>query len=327
MDQQQKDILMKARSYRSVLAAGISLYTSNFRKFFKASWITALIYSLVGGAASTLMTLKIPAILVAIMLQIQKYHGIFIEPLLNFAWTTIVIIGLIIATIAVMAMAHGTIMNQLKEHQETGNISTPNSWFKPSVRLMGRTIEGVFFTTVIFIGFIILEIALLTVIEVIKPGTILQAPITIMGCIIVVNTLFSLLAIPLFYVLTKYVLNKEKGYWSTLASSYGCGLRHWGSLFLVFFVSILLITIVGLVIILPANILYIANYMAQMGQLYGDPLGMPSYMTPMTYVTYVLCYFIQFYALLLLLLHCYYAYGSIEAKEQERQQQKLDILS
>ena len=109
MDQQQKDILLKARSYRSVLAAGISLYTSNFRKFFKASWITALIYSLVGGVASTLMTLKIPAILVAIMLQIQKYHGIFIEPLLNFAWTTIVIIGLIIATIAVMAMAHGTI--------------------------------------------------------------------------------------------------------------------------------------------------------------------------------------------------------------------------
>lgn len=327
MNQEEKDILFKARSYRSVLAAGIRLYTSNFRKFFKASWLTALLYSLVDGAASTLMTLKIPAIFVAIMLQIQKYHGIFIEPLLHYAWTIFAIMWFFIAAFAVMALAHGTIMNQLKEHQETGSISIPTSWFKPSVKLMGRTLKGLFFTGFIFIGYYILEIALLAALEAIKPGIIMQAPFTVFGCITIVNTLMSLLALPLFYVLPKYVLNNDKGYWSTLASSYGCGIRHWGSLFLVFFVSILLIAIVGLVIILPANILYIANYMAQMGQLYGDPLGMPSYMTPMTYITYVLCNFIEFYALLLLLLHSYYAYGSIEAKEQERKQQKLDILS
>ena len=327
MDQEQKDILFKARSYRSVLAEGIRLYTNNFRKFFKASWLMATLYALVGGLTATLITLKIPAIIVAVISQIQKYHGIFIQPLQHFAWIMLAIIGLIIVTILVMAVANGTIANLLKEHQETGSIPTPASWLKPSTKMMGRTVKGVSCTFGIAATVIIIETIIMTVIEIYNPSSTLETPITLIGLMLIVNSLLSLLALPLFYILTKYVLGTDKGYWHTLRSSYGLGMRHWGMLFLVSFVSILLITISELIILLPANILFSANYMAQMGQLYGDPLGMPSYMTPLTYITYVLCFFMLFYAQMLLMLHNYYAYGSIEAKEQERQQQRLDILS
>ena len=54
MDQQDKIILQKVRSYRGILSAGMRLYISAFRSFFKASWLTALIYALVNAALGTL---------------------------------------------------------------------------------------------------------------------------------------------------------------------------------------------------------------------------------------------------------------------------------
>ena len=76
---------------------------------------------------------------------------------------------------------------------------------------------------------------------------------------------------------------------------------------------------------LPAHILFLANYRAQMGVLIGDPLGMPSYMLPMTFITFVLCSFLYFYICLPMLFNGYFAYGTIEAKELEHEQQKLNI--
>ena len=114
-------------------------------------------------------------------------------------------------------------------------------------------------------------------------------------------------------------------YWRTLSNSFSRGMRHWGSLFVVFFVSILLVQIVAVIIMLPAHILTLANQQAQMGLLIGDPLGMPSYMTYMTFATFMLCCFIEFYVSQVMLVHNYYIYGAIESKEQENEQQKLDI--
>jgi hypothetical protein len=123
----------------------------------------------------------------------------------------------------------------------------------------------------------------------------------------------------------KYLMEAPCGYWKTLGNYYGRGMRHWGSLFVVFFVSILLVEIVALVIMLPAHILAIANQQAQMGVLIGDPLGMPSYMPALTFATFMLCCFIEFYVSQVMLVHNYYIYGAIESKEQEHEQQKLDI--
>ena len=60
------------------------------------------------------------------------------------------------------------------------------------------------------------------------------------------------------------------------------------------------------------------QHAAHQGLLFGDPLGMPSYITTLTFITVTLCCFIQFYVSQVLLVHNYYIYGSIEAREQER---------
>ena len=80
-----------------------------------------------------------------------------------------------------------------------------------------------------------------------------------------------------------------------------------------------------IVVTLPAFILNTANMTAHTGMLLGDPLGMPSYIKALTFVTFTLCSFMGFYVSAPSILHNYYVYGSIEAKEQERQQQKSEI--
>jgi len=294
MEQEEKIILQKVRSYRGILSAGTRLYISAFRRIFKASWLTALIYALINAALGTLTAIKVPELIVVILQQLQRYHGVFIESLQSYLVILAECIVLILAAIIAAALSQATIITLLKEHSETGNIPIPGSWWKPSTRMMGRTLKGVFLTLLITIPMLIL---------------VLTAPF----------------ALPLWYVLLKYIMEAPTGFWSSLRKGYGRGMSHWGSLFLVFFLTTLFILLTGMIVMLPAHILFLANYRAQMGVLIGDPLGMPSYMLPMTFITFVLCSFLYFYVCLPMLFNGYFAYGTIEAKELEHEQQKLNI--
>ena len=294
MEQEEKIILQKARSYRGILSAGTHLYISNFRRFLKASWLTALIYAFINAALGTLTAIKVPELIVVILQQLQRYNGVFIESLQSYLVILAECIALILAAVIAAALAQATIFALLKEHGETGNVPVPGSWWKPSTSMMGRTLKGVLLTLLITIPLLVL---------------VLTAPF----------------ALPLWYVLFKYIMEPSAGYWATLRKGYGRGMGHWGSLFLVIFLTTLFILLAGMIVMLPAHILYLANYRAQMGVLIGDPLGMPSYMLPMTFITFVLCSFLYFYICLPMLFNGYYAYGSIEAKELEHEQQKLNI--
>ncbi len=294
MNQEENIILQKVRSYRGVLSAGTRLYTSAFRRFFKASWLTALIYSLINAALGTLTAIKVPELIVVILQQLQRYNGVFIESLQPYLVILAECIILILAAIIAAALSQATIFSLLKEHSETGIVPIPASWWKPSPRMMGRTLIGVLLSLLICLPLFII---------------ILLLPF----------------ALPMWYVQTKYIMEAPTGFWATLKKGYGRGMSHWGSLFLVFFLTILFILLAGMIVMLPAHILFLANYRAQMGVLIGDPLGMPSYMLPMTFITFVLCSFLYFYICLPMLLNGYYVYGAIEAKELEHEQQKLNI--
>ena len=260
---------MKARSYRSVLADGYRLYNENFRKLFKASWLMALIFAIIAAAHVMLSFIQMP----------------------NLTARVIAIVVLILLCITTEALAVGTIMNKLNEHQETNVITTPASWWKPDSKMMGRT---------------------------------LKAAVFILPLCIILTPLFPLL-LPINYVTMKYILTPDQSFWPALWSNYKRGLRYWGSMFLVFFVSILLVVLVSIIVILPAIILTMANMQAQQGLLMGDSLGMPNYILPLTFGTLVLTHFIEFYVVLVVLVHFYYIYGSIETKEMEREQQKQNI--
>lgn len=295
MDSKEKTTVLKVRSYRGILSAGMHLYISAFRRFFKASWLTALVYSLINAALGTLMAVKIPELIVAIQIQLQRYHGIIAETLKSYLLTMVGCLVLLLAVIITLSLAYATIFSLLKAHSKTGEIPIPAKWWKPDTYMMNRTLKGVLST-------ILLSFPML------------------------ITVILSPFALPLWYVQTKYIMEAPTGYWATLKKGYGLGMSYWGSLFLVFFLTMLFLLLTGIIVMLPSHILFLANYQAQMGVLIGDPLGMPSYILPLTFVTFVLCSFLYFYMCLPLLINGYYAYGSIEAKTQEHEEQKLDIL-
>ena len=325
MEKNQDLTLMKARSYRSVLADGYRLYNENFRKLFKASWILAIVYALCCGAFGTLTAIKVPELTLALMQQLSSMQGFFAETAKTYALTIAGIIGLLLLAIAAMSMASATILNKLKEHKDTGTISTPPYWLTTSPAMMGRSLKGVFLTILVLIIPMLLFIGIVAITESVKPQALIGHLTTFIVALCIVCIIIVILVQPLMYVLMKYVMEAPCKYWKTLSANFGCGMRHWGSLFLVFFLSMLLVQLIGLVIMLPSHILSYANQQAHMGLLIGDPLGMPSYMSTLTFATFTLCSFIEFYVSQVMLVHNYYIYGSIDTKEQEREQQKQNI--
>ena len=325
MEKEQDLTLMKARSYRSVLADGYRLYNENFRKLFKASWILAIVYALCCGAFGTLTAIKVPELTLALMQQLTSLQGFFAETVKTYALTIAGIIGLLLLAIAAMSMASATILNKLKEHKDTGTISTPPYWLTTSPALMGRSLKGVFLTILVLIIPMLLFVGMVAIAESVKPQALIGHLTTFIVALCIVCIIIVILVQPLMYVLMKYVMEAPCKYWKTLSANFGCGMRHWGSLFLVFFLSMLLVQLIGLVIMLPSHILSYANQQAHMGLLIGDPLGMPSYMSTLTFATFTLCSFIEFYVSQVMLVHNYYIYGSIETKELEREQQKQNI--
>ena len=172
---------------------------------------------------------------------------------------------------------------------------------------------------------LVLFAVLVAIAESVSPKAIMSHLTTFLAALCVVCIILFILVHPLMYVLMKYLMEAPCKYWKTLHANFGCGMRHWGSLFLVFFLSMLFVQLLGLIIMLPAHILNYANQQAHAGLLIGDPLGMPSYMTALTFATFTLCCFIEFYVSQVMLVHNYYIYGSIETKELEREQQKQNI--
>ena len=318
MEKQQDLTLLKARSYRSVLSAGFRLYTENFRRLFKASWQMVLLYAIVCGWLGTVTAIKIPEMSLAILQGLAIPQGLLAGTIQQYALILIGFWGLVLLAIVTFTLASATILNKLKEHKETGLISVPPHCFTASPKLMGRTLKGVFLTLFVLLLPLLLFGGLMAIVNFSSPHFVTNHVYTTIVVFLVCTVIVMLLSLPLFHVFMKYIMEAPCGYWHTLNHNYGKAASHWGSLFLVFFVSILLIQLASVVILMPSFILNLANQTAQRGLLMGDPLGMPSYMTTLTFITVMLCSFIHFYVGQMLFVHNYYAYGAIETREIEK---------
>ncbi|MBR1547664.1 MAG: hypothetical protein IJ637_02930 [Prevotella sp.] len=325
MEKQDDLALMKVRSYRSVIAAGFKLYTENFRRLFKASWQMVLIYAVCCGAGGTLTSIQLPEMTMALMQQMVGTEPLPPEAVWRYGLMVIEVIGLAVLSVVTMGLASATILNKLKEHRETGAITTPPRWLTASPKLMWRTTKGIFLTLLVVAVPLLLFIGFLMLADTLSEQYTMRHLKTVAIAMSVFTIIVALLSLPLMHVLMKYLMEAPCGYWRTLGQNYGRGMRHWGALFVVFFVSTLLVTLATLVVMLPATILNMANQQAHSGLLIGDPLGMPTYIIPLTFVTFMLCSFIQFYMSQVTLVHNYYIYGSIETQETEREQQKISM--
>jgi len=68
MEKENEESLIKIRSARAAIGCGFRLYTGNFRRIFRATWIHQLVFAVVSGVAEALLVVYYPMLVIALML-------------------------------------------------------------------------------------------------------------------------------------------------------------------------------------------------------------------------------------------------------------------
>ncbi len=149
-------------------------------------------------------------------------------------------------------------------------------------------------------------------------NTVLQA-----GIALALLVLYLVIILPFGYVLPRVML-LEEGEKLKPWKSFVEGLRHAGGIFMLSFLSLIIIGIIAFVVCLPATILCGAQTIAQLGALDGDALGLPSYFTPLLFVVLTLIIIVVYYLGAWLGISYAYLYGSYKTQEAEKKQQEAN---
>ena len=291
MEKDKEDILLKDRSSRACISAGYRLYLSNFKRIFRASWLGALIFAIVISAGGTLMILRPQWAIIALPL--------------------VIIVDALFATYGFSA---------LKQHQETSAIGWAAHWYSFDTHIFARTLKA--WLCMLVISVVLgCAVAATSVMAVNYLSTY-----TALGTLGVIALLAFILILPLTYTNMRYVLKDGTNYWANLFGYYGTGMRRWGFIFLVVFMTSLIGCVCSLFTSLPAIILSLAGNEANRDFMLGDPYNLPSYIGWLSALVFLLIGFIQAYVILSFLFPIYYMYGSIEAHEKEKNKFNKEAL-
>ena len=283
MEKEQEDILQKDRSVRACISSGYRLYMSNFKRILRYSWVAAILYAVISSMAGTIMITHPQLTLVSLPL-LMIINSLF--------------------------LSYGFAV--LKQHQETGSIGWAPKWFSLNTHIFIRTLMAWFWTLLISIllGCFLAAVGFVAIKYL--------SNYTAIACFALFVLLIFVLTLPLDYTNMRFVLTDDIGYWRNLQQRYGIGMRRWGFIFLIVFITTLIGAVCAFITSFPAIILFIAGNEANMGYLTGDPYNMPSYIGWLAAASCLIIGFIQAYILLSFLFPLYYMYGSIDAHENDK---------
>lgn len=152
---------------------------------------------------------------------------------------------------------------------------------------------------------------------------IMMKIMAVVGLMILV---ISLLLIPFYYAFMQYMMEDNK-LRKTFFPAIKTGFRHWGFLFVVYFVLILISIIFISVMMMPVIILSVSQTFSMKSIAMGDPSGLPSYFGWLYFITFSIIYFIMLFFLTWSTFVLYYAYGSIRRNEMDRDLQKKELIN
>lgn len=315
--------MMKSRSTQSCILEGYRLYLFNFRKIFKSAWLPAVFYALCFSAITTMAVIHYPRL----NIRVEIDPSIFMASLPTYRLILIVTIVASILSLFANSYILAALFRLLRGHSTLGVVEIPSRWFWFGRHVIWRVMKGFFAVMLLWVvvGGIAGGLGICIEILVNKlAGRQLIPDGLFMWPLLIVVILFLL---PTYFSMYKYILQPNHRFWPSLWTTYREGLRHWGMVFSAWFIANIVILLVSLVVLLPSNILSLANFQANIGMLYGDPLGMPSYILPFTILIMLIAGFVESFIQLTLHTILYYVYGSIETREQEKRNYKkqLDI--
>jgi hypothetical protein len=313
MEQNIDSQLYRRRSSGACIADGYRLYVGNFLKIFRSSWIAALFYAISVSIVCKLYISQTPLFQIAgepagvgYVQFVMAYFALLLGAILLYSAASIVL------------FSYDTM--SFNEHSATEAITGPARWYgKLDIKALLLTLKMFLWMALVLFAASALVGGCLWL------ATTHLSHTAFLILYLVSVLLITALLIPLSFTCMKYLLTPKARFLSLLAQTYGVGMRHWGSLFVVGLVVGIVSWLFMMLIEMPAIILYVANLQSQVGVLQGDAAGMPDYMGTLTIVVFCVAGFIQAYVYLSTLFPFYYLFGSIESQEKERNEIKKTL--
>lgn len=313
MESKIEDQPLKIRSTGATVAAGFRLFSGNFRRIFRATWLPALLYAL----GSALYTESAMTAITQVMHTLGPAALPYAQGLTQ---QYLMQSGMMLLDLVVTVVLMSYVFHMLTCHRTEGAIPYPARWWSlPESHSLTRTMAsaGVW---------VVIHIVLGTIISAVAYFGVVRQSLTLIGGSLVLVLIATCLLLPLFYPHLRFLTTADTHLGSLLRDGYRQGLRHWGYIFSVLFVVLLLAAVILSVTMLPAIVLIMAGMKSETGTLTGDPSGMPSYMGWLSVLVFTLAGFIQAYVVIAVHFPAYYMAGSIEQQEIQRNEKAKTTL-
>jgi hypothetical protein len=309
METRKEEHPLKIRSARLAIAEGYHLYMGNFRRIFRATWLPVLVCAVVSALYYQTMITTVTRLMA-------------IQPQATTSWMAQhgMLTGVSVLNFIVSVVVCSYVFAMLAAHRAEGAIPYPTRWFSsPNAQMLKRTSVSAAVWIVTYIAAMVIPSGIL------YWGLSRQSVVTMsLGLFLMLVAIAFML--PLVYPNMRYLTTHDTRLSAILFQCYIQGLRHWGYIFSILFVELIILIVILSITMLPAIILISAGIKAQAGALMGDPIGMPSYMGWMSFLVYALSAFIQCYVVFSILFPAYYMAGNIEQQELQRNEKAANII-
>ncbi len=287
----------KIRSYSGCVSAAFDLLCNNFATIFKKTWLYAIVLSLICGLYAFVTFPTLPA----------EDGGVN-------AWPWLIVMAEMAALTICATVANSRTKAGFLSLINGDSIKRAFSkHLKVSFLLLGTSIAVYALATAVSIGAAQGMFA-----HKVEQGT----ADNVILCIFIVFGIISLCCyLPFSYSITKHLLNESKTK-DIFGRNYRIGMKRFGFLFAIGLITALVLTIVCIFMTLPAFITATASSVDTFGVENGDPTGLPSYFTWLSFLTNtVVCFIMTYITFWIDIVFCY-AYGTIETELSETTQQK-----
>ncbi|MDD7318233.1 MAG: hypothetical protein SOZ80_08920 [Prevotella sp.] len=274
---------IKSRSIPAITAASYRLMSQNITLWTKRLWIWIVCVATAAGIA----------VAAALMLLSVKSDEAVVT-----TWCVWAAASLL--TLLFTAFVSGGIMAALKGQKTRRNII--------------RALKLAALVAVVFVADVALFYAVsIPLVLIWHQGMLLLHLLIAIGIVLVT----ALLLVPTGYSGMKYMAEDNLGIVSVLGRNYFVGLRFYGRMFMTFFVTMLIGTIIAFVLAAPLWVVAVASLQNSLGIYLGDASGMPTSAPLLIFLgtftaiaAYSPVWLWQFFCL-------YYQYGSITARRKE----------
>ena len=272
--------LLKNRSNLGCFNAALNLYSENFSKIFRETWLWTLFFSLINGLFSAAGNMMANT-----------------SSLLNATFIIYLTISILLDSrikSSAMAMINGD--------------SVKNN-FPRILKVNAFTIAALVIAILLTVGILIFVVKL-PFISNLSASTGIMLIAVISFCIGIIALLFIS---PFAYSMTKYLLTPNMKFSSTLMNTYKKGISKVGFIFSNIIIMLLITLVCIILLCIPAVITNIAYQVDAYGIATGDPSGLPYYFPLLNGISSMLMAFVLQYISLYCILVLCYTYGNLES--------------